>query len=125
MLLRIDRTASRRLRNQAVQEEGAACYVCGFDFAAVLNLHHFNPLGNGGNDTADNWVMLCPNCHAVAHKLLKASYTPMHLATVGRIIKNAVEFDALQKWIETNMGSKAFDAFEKIVRLSRERGIGL
>ena len=32
-----------------------------------LEVHHVHPLGEGGPDTVDNVVALCPNCHRRAH----------------------------------------------------------
>lgn len=32
-----------------------------------LESHHINPLANGGSDTLDNLIALCPNCHREKH----------------------------------------------------------
>jgi predicted HNH restriction endonuclease len=32
-----------------------------------LEVHHINPLSQGGDDTLENTVALCPNCHREAH----------------------------------------------------------
>jgi len=32
-----------------------------------LEVHHVDPLSNGGEDTIDNAIALCPNCHREAH----------------------------------------------------------
>lgn len=45
------------------------CVVCGCSSYIILELHHIIPLKCGGTNTADNFVILCPNCHAAAHKL--------------------------------------------------------
>lgn len=33
----------------------------------LLHAHHVIPLSCGGPDTIDNLIILCPNCHAIAH----------------------------------------------------------
>jgi 5-methylcytosine-specific restriction endonuclease McrA len=38
--------------------------ACGLPF---LEVHHVRPLAEGGSDTVDNAVALCPNCHRAAH----------------------------------------------------------
>lgn len=41
------------------------CEVCGNTFA--LEAHHIKSKGAGGNDTADNLIVLCRECHRKAH----------------------------------------------------------
>ncbi len=33
----------------------------------MLHAHHVVPIARGGPDVATNLIVLCPNCHAVAH----------------------------------------------------------
>jgi predicted HNH restriction endonuclease len=35
------------------------------------HLHHVIPVAKGGGNEADNLVVLCPNCHAMAHRIRK------------------------------------------------------
>jgi hypothetical protein len=37
------------------------------DGTAYLEVHHRKPLAEGGSDTLDNTIALCPNCHRKAH----------------------------------------------------------
>lgn len=41
------------------------------DNEPYLEVHHVRPLSNGGTDTLDNTVALCPNCHALIHDELR------------------------------------------------------
>lgn len=50
------------------------CAICGFAFGALLHRHHIKPRSEGGEDEPSNTVMLCPNCHALAHYLRKSSF---------------------------------------------------
>lgn len=34
----------------------------------LLHTHHIDYVQNGGSDTEDNLIALCPNCHAMVHK---------------------------------------------------------
>lgn len=51
------------------------CEVCGFSFKEHdnkrLHRHHVRPKEHGGDDTRANLITLCPNCHSIAHILLR------------------------------------------------------
>ncbi|MBU3729424.1 MAG: hypothetical protein FGM37_09300 [Phycisphaerales bacterium] len=47
-----------------------------------LEVHHVTPLANGGPDTVENTVALCPNCHRRAHHSIDAVLFSKQLATV-------------------------------------------
>ena len=47
-----------------------------------LHYHHIVPVSDGGNGNTDNIILLCPNCHKMAHaglisddELRKHTYT--------------------------------------------------
>ncbi len=51
-----------------------ACESCGWSLpeglgASAVTAHHAIPLAAGGGDVEDNLVLLCPNHHAIAHRL--------------------------------------------------------
>lgn len=39
------------------------CAICGFQYDYVLDAAHIVPVAEGGTDTYDNGLGLCPNCH--------------------------------------------------------------
>ncbi|MCL6605656.1 MAG: HNH endonuclease [Paenibacillus sp.] len=41
------------------------------DLTPFLEVHHKKPLAEGGEDTIDNAVALCPNCHRASHHAAK------------------------------------------------------
>jgi len=43
------------------------CAKCG-STGTNLELHHIIPLSEGGEDTIENSVLLCPNCHRLEHQ---------------------------------------------------------
>jgi 5-methylcytosine-specific restriction endonuclease McrA len=36
-------------------------------FEAALQIHHIIPREDGGDDSADNLILLCSNCHGLYH----------------------------------------------------------
>lgn len=53
-------------RIAACKHHGAACQSCGWNKASC-DVHHKVPRSSGGLNTIANAVVLCPNCHRVAH----------------------------------------------------------
>ncbi|SER29109.1 MULTISPECIES: PIN domain-containing protein [Pseudomonas] len=45
------------------------CQVCGFESGEnnILEIHHIEPLSQGGDDNVSNIAILCPNCHRSMH----------------------------------------------------------
>lgn len=43
-----------------------------------LEVHHIHYLSNGGNDTIDNVIALCPNCHRKIPQLELEEYKIKH-----------------------------------------------
>lgn len=64
------RNYARRMRRYLIGKaihDGQGCAVCGYSYHDVLSLHHKKPLSRGGGSAPDNFALLCPNCHALAH----------------------------------------------------------
>jgi 5-methylcytosine-specific restriction protein A len=67
-------------RKACIAHFGAACSVCGFDFAArfgdlgagFIHVHHTRPLSEVARgyavDPSRDLVPVCPNCHAMLHQ---------------------------------------------------------
>lgn len=78
------RSDSRSSRRRAAYKEitaertGPVCEACGWDAREygmddetaerLLHAHHVIPVSCGGKDVRSNFAMLCPNCHALAHR---------------------------------------------------------
>ena len=53
-------------------EDGKECAVCGYNLFAITQNHHITPLAAfavGNYCGPPETVYLCPNCHALAHKI--------------------------------------------------------
>lgn len=67
-----------RFKKECSVSGKVSCEVCGWSPPEVfrtrfgrriLHAHHVIPLASGGSDSRRNLVLLCPNHHAVAHRL--------------------------------------------------------
>ncbi len=45
------------------------CFICGNDNPNVLETHHVVPRRHGGEDTEENLVTLCANCHRCVERI--------------------------------------------------------
>lgn len=60
---------------EALFRANGHCGKCGkiapffkdYDNTPYLEVHHIKPLSEGGDDTIENVIALCPNCHRQAH----------------------------------------------------------
>ena len=49
------------------------CVACGFNVGVFVNVrHHIKPVAKGGDPWRQNIVTLCPNCHALVHRLSRS-----------------------------------------------------
>jgi len=59
---------SNKVRKEVYRRDGYMCTVCGN--TTYLQIHHYCPRGQGGNDTPHNLVTLCSTCHGQIHGLI-------------------------------------------------------
>jgi 5-methylcytosine-specific restriction endonuclease McrA len=56
------------VKNQAIGRQDGKCGDCGEDLEEVIfHAHHLLRQADGGDDSLDNCVMLCEECHYAAH----------------------------------------------------------
>lgn len=74
--LNTERNGMKNIRNevQSIKSEilrsfENRCYACDFDCKPILIIHHILPISKGGDNDISNLVSLCPNCHAIIHKI--------------------------------------------------------
>lgn len=59
----ISRYVRSRTFARGIFEVYERCATCGFQYDKVLNAAHIIPVGEGGEDTYENGIGLCPRCH--------------------------------------------------------------
>jgi len=65
----------------------AAPFVRAKDGTGYLEVHHVKTLGDGGSDTTENAVALCPNCHRELHYGINSADLVQQLyAKVSRLV---------------------------------------
>ena len=63
--LRLNPDAYRKLRTNVLERDGWRCQSCGT--SENLQVHHIRSRSALGDDTADNLVTLCADCHDRLH----------------------------------------------------------
>jgi hypothetical protein len=57
-----------KLRDMLWETRPHACAHCGYVLTRpITRLHHIVPVSQGGTNDGDNLLLLCANCHAIAH----------------------------------------------------------
>lgn len=58
---------SQNLKAMLIDLRGPKCEKCPCDIIGILHCHHILEVSNGGDDTPENLMLLCPNCHYTEH----------------------------------------------------------
>jgi len=84
----------RQLASEAKRKAKYRCRACGGALgdptkaSRYVQAHHVEPLSEGGSDTADNLLVLCPNCHAKMHagviKATRDEHGGIHVISTDR-----------------------------------------
>lgn len=61
---------SKAYRKKALNHYGAKCSLCGYCIEQCLEVHHKDL--NRDNNSIENLIVLCPNCHKEVHNNLKS-----------------------------------------------------
>jgi 5-methylcytosine-specific restriction endonuclease McrA len=69
--LRLDPELYEWLREQVLRRDGWRCQSCGSKFN--LEVHHKEFRGQGGDDSEENLITLCAQCHSLIHRGNQAS----------------------------------------------------
>ncbi len=79
---------------------------------SMLHAHHVIPLGCGGPDTKKNIIVLCPNCHAVAHWVTKRPVS-------GQRYSGPTTRAALQAWMRHDLDTARKRYREELIASAR------
>jgi 5-methylcytosine-specific restriction endonuclease McrA len=63
--LRLDPTSYDRLRQQVLRRDAWRCQSCGT--MSNLEIHHKQFRSHSGDDSEENLITMCTDCHATAH----------------------------------------------------------
>lgn len=87
-----------KVKAWVLKKSEGKCECCGStapfktpDGIPFLEVHHVIPLADGGADTTENCIAVCPNCHRAfhhsdnRHDLVKAIYIKVPRLTVTKI----------------------------------------
>ena len=70
-------SATGKYKRRLIRLTSCQCESCGWrpptleyvSLDSIMNVHHIVPCCEGGTHTDDNLILLCPNCHAIAHSI--------------------------------------------------------
>ena len=62
------RTLPIDVRNRVLHEAGYKCSVPSCRCILTFDMHHLDPVKDGGSDDPENLLALCPTCHRLYHK---------------------------------------------------------
>jgi hypothetical protein len=71
------RAISRDVRNKVLVDAMHRCCLCP-EHREIVDLHHVVPISEGGPNTENNLMAVCPTCHATIHRI-RNRYTPEQL----------------------------------------------
>jgi 5-methylcytosine-specific restriction endonuclease McrA len=63
--LQLDLDSYRKLRTEVLERDGWRCQYCGS--SVRLQVHHIRSRSRLGDDTDENLITLCANCHDDIH----------------------------------------------------------
>lgn len=89
-----DRYFQTKHREEALERYGHKCIVCGAK--EDLEIHHIIDLANGGPESIDNLIPLCPVCHKLVHGNQDTIHRAVKYNRGGRKVK--VPFEEFDKW---------------------------
>lgn len=110
------RNGISRIKPEIVKVFNDRCFVCGFDCTPVLAIHHIEHLSSGGDNQPDNLIPLCPNCHAMVHKI-KREVDPLN-GDID-IYSMSVALEQIIAWVNEHLGAEAEKKLFSIARQER------
>lgn len=62
----VNQLAWSKMRQHVLDRDGHKCQICGATKTNKLHIHHIIKRKDGGTDTSDNLITVCPKCHRTA-----------------------------------------------------------
>ena len=83
-------------RKAIYRRDGWQCAICGSH--RYLQIHHYIPRGQHGNDTPHNLITLCSDCHALAHGINLVGHPDLTQADMEQNIVEYLEDMYCEDW---------------------------
>ena len=77
------------------------------DNLAILEVHHIVPLKDGGINELENLALLCPNCHAMLHRII---------SSVNKDTESGMDSWILENY-SFNARERLFDIFRRYFKM--------
>ena len=106
-----------------------SCHFC--QESEVLEQHHIVPRRHGGDDSPENLVTVCPNCHRKLERLYgRRFYDALgaHDDTPPRDVRVTVAVEYLNRYVKADPSAKnrsTAEAYEYYARYCKKNGNGL
>jgi hypothetical protein len=110
------RSEAKRIKPSVIERHDGQCYICDFDCRPVLVMHHIVPVGIGGNNDMSNVVSLCPNCHAIVHKMMDFALSTDG-CDVGPGALSQGEIGEIWKWSLGGLGDEQYIRLYSLARM--------
>lgn len=104
---------SNLVANQVLVDTGRSCAICHKFCGVKMELHHIKQKADGGEDTYENCIPLCLDCHAEVKM-----YNPHH-PKGKRYTENELIIHR-DRWYSKIKSSLQFHAEERFMRLDKE-----
>jgi hypothetical protein len=101
------RNDMRQIRDRVIKFSGSRCHVCEFDCADILVVHHIRAVAEGGTNSENNLTVLCPNCHALIHKIQE-----LRLKVLGG--DETGQMERVSQWISQNFSGDQEDKLMEV-----------
>ena len=82
---------SSRTVSKILQRAKCGCSICGWN-ESTCDIHHIVPRSEGGSNSSDNLIIVCPNCHRVIHTTDKYTKEFLQNLAVDKTFTNWKEF---------------------------------
>lgn len=82
---------SKRTISKILKRSNQKCSICGWN-ESTCDIHHIIPKKYKGDDSTDNLIIVCPNCHRVIHTTNKYSIEFLKTLSISKIFSNWQDF---------------------------------
>lgn len=89
-----------RNKEEILQLHNNKCDVCELEIEDILEIHHILPMSNGGDNSLDNLSCLCPNCHAILHKILSDCSKDIEDLKFSKLLQKKLSYESYNRLLD-------------------------